>query len=97
VPTDSAATSSEKVIIQIEPLVRHLVEKLSELLIKSSTTETVASTPGYITEASRLLFTLTRGDIPEQKELLSRLLFDTFQSKIRVEVSTQVTNKNMSH
>jgi hypothetical protein len=97
VPTDSAATSSEKVIIQIEPLVRHLVEKLSERLIKSSTTETVASTPSYITEVSTLLFTLTHGDIPEQKELLSRLLFDTFQSKSHVEVSTQVTNKNMSH
>ncbi len=96
-PTDSAATSSEKVIIQIEPLVRHLVEKLSERLIKSSTTENVTSTPGYITEASTLLFTLTHGDIPEQKELLSRLLFDTFQSKSRVEVSTQVTNKNTSH
>ncbi len=93
--TDSTETSDEKVIIKTEILVDHLVEKLSDLLIKSPTTTNVTSIPVNIVKASSLLSNLTNGDTQEQKKLLSRLLFDSFQSKSHVEVATQVINKNI--
>lgn len=95
-PTDFAEISNEKVIIQTDILVRHLVEKLSDLLIKSPTTTNVSSTSFDIAKASTLLSNLTNGDIQQQKELLHGLLFDSFKSKSHVEVATQVIDKNIS-
>ncbi len=87
--TDSTETSNEKVIIETDIFVHDLMEKLSSLLIKSPTTENASS------KASILLSTLTNGDIQQQKEILSSLLLDSFQSKHHVEVATQVTDKNI--
>ncbi len=95
-PNDSENISNEKLIIQTDVLIRHLVEKLSNLLIKSPTTENVSSTPVHIAQASTLLSTVTGGDIQQQKELLSNLLYDSFRSKTQAEVATQVTDKNIS-
>lgn len=92
--TDPRGTSNEKLIIQTDLLVQHLVEKLSDLLIKSPTIENLSSTSVQITKASKLLSELTV-DIQEQKDLISRLLLDSFQSKPHIEVTTQVIDKNI--
>jgi hypothetical protein len=81
------------VIIQTDMLVHHVVEQLSDLLAKSST-EHVSSTSAHMEKASTLLSTLTDGDIQQQKQLLSHLLHDYFQSKTNVDVATQVIEKN---
>jgi hypothetical protein len=70
-------------------LVHHLVEKLSDLLSKSST-ENASSAPPHITKASTLLSSVTDGNIQQQKQLLSHLIYDYFQSQTHIEVATQV-------
>ena len=76
-------------IIQTDMLVHHLVEKLSDLLIKFSTEDT-SSTPNHITKASTLLSNVTDGNIQQQKQLLSHLLYGYFQSQTHIDVATQV-------
>jgi hypothetical protein len=95
-PTNSTEISNEKVITEIGILVGHLVEILSDLLIKSSTNANATSNSVNIAKASTLLSDLTNGgDIQQQKEFLSSL-FNSFQFKSHVEVATQVINKNIS-
>ncbi len=89
VPFDITQISNEKIIIQTEVIVRHLIEKLSDLLTKSSTSDQISAT-------STLLSTLISGDIQQQRELLSRLLLDPFSSKTYAEVATQVINITIS-
>jgi len=87
--SDTATASNETGILQTDRIVRHLVEKLSDILAKSSTS---ADT----TTASTLLPTLISGDIQQQQELLSHLLSDYLPSNTHVDVATQVTNRTIS-
>lgn len=86
VPSDTSTVSDETVILQTDRIIRHVVEKLSDRLAKSST-------PAETAEASTLLPTLINGNIQQQKELLSRLLSDYFPSKTYADATTQVTNR----
>ncbi len=87
--SDTATASNETGILQTDRIVRHLVEKLSDILAKSSTTTDTAT-------ASTLLPTLISGDIQQQQELLSHLLSDYLPSNTHVDVATQVTNRTIS-
>ncbi|CAF3978940.1 unnamed protein product [Rotaria sp. Silwood2] len=90
VTNDHSKRSNEKVNIQTDMLAHHVVEKLSNLLMNSST-ETISSTPNDITIASTFLSTLTNENIQEQKQILFHLLNDYFQSKTCVDVATQTS------
>ena len=85
-PSDTTKISSERVITQTEIIARHLVEKLSDLLVESFTSTQNTTT-------STLLPALLNEDVQQRKELLFRLLLDSFPFKTSVDVSTQVMNR----
>jgi hypothetical protein len=77
-------------------IIHHVVEEISDLLMKSSN-ENASSTSAHLIKASTLLSSLTEGNIQQQKQLLSHLLHDYFQSKTNIEVGTQVIEKNIKY
>ncbi|CAF1016842.1 unnamed protein product [Adineta steineri] len=87
--SDQPRESNRKITIQTDMLVHHIVEKLSDLLIQSS--KDGFSIPIHMSRASTLLSTVTEGNRNQQKQLLSHLIYDYFQSQTYIEVSTQTS------
>ncbi|CAF1180560.1 unnamed protein product [Adineta steineri] len=87
--SDQSRESNRKITIQTDMLVHHIVEKLSDLLIQSS--KDGFSTPAHMSRASTLLSNVTEGNRNQQKQLLSHLIYDYFQSQTYIEVSTQTS------
>ena len=94
---DNAEQSSNKrLIIQTDLLAHHLLGRLSNALLVSSDENISSNNSIHLAGASTLLSNLTNGNIQQQKQILSHLLTDYFESRNYADAATQVTDNNTS-
>jgi hypothetical protein len=96
VTTNEWPTSTGRITISTDVLVRHVAEKLFQLLADSST-RNVPSPPAHVAQAATLHSVLTEQNVDRQKQLLIRLLHEYFPSQNRVEICTQVITIALGH